>query len=175
LKTIPLTVTAVVESRADVGARLNSAGDAVLIARDRPRWLILRCPCGCGEDVPINLDSRAGKAWRYYGRSGRGATLFPSVWRDSGCESHFIIWSGHILLLDTHVDDDTWLPDSLGDLVQRVNESWPADGLTSYVDVADRMGEIPWDVLEACRQLARDGVLVEGTGRDRTMFRRRSG
>jgi hypothetical protein len=175
LKNILLTVKAVVESRADIGAQLVKPGDAILIIRDQPRWLIIRCPCGCGEDIPINLDRRAGKAWRYYERGGRGATVFPSVWRDSGCESHFIIWGGHILLLDDHLEDETWSPADIGDLAQRVHASWPAGGLTPYLDVADRMGEIPWDVLEVCRQLTREGVLVEGTGRQRTMFRRRSG
>lgn len=134
---------------------------------------MLRCPCGCGEDIPINLDQRAGKAWRYYEGGTRGATVFPSVWRDSGCQSHFIIWGGRILLFDAYGDDDTLLYTSLGDLVEQVRTSWPAGALTSYVDVADKMSEIPWDVLEACRQLTRQGVLVEGTGRHRTMFRLR--
>ncbi|MBK8322351.1 MAG: hypothetical protein IPL06_06320 [Betaproteobacteria bacterium] len=162
-----------VASRADVGAQLSKPGDAVLITRGQPRWLILRCPCGCGEDIPINLDQRAGKAWRYYEGGPRGATVFPSVWRDSGCESHFIIWGGRILLFDAYGDDETLQYPSLGDLVHRVLASWPAGALISYVDVADKMGEIPWDVLEACRVLTRHGALTEGTGRQRTMFRRR--
>src|SRR4051812_6368813 len=125
LKNIPVTLKAVVESRADVGDQLSEPGDAILVRRDRPRWLILRCPCGCGEDIPVNLDSRAGKAWRYYDRGGRGATVFPSIWRDTGCESHFIIWSGHILLLGSDGDDDRWSPTDLGDLANRVRASWP--------------------------------------------------
>jgi hypothetical protein len=173
LKYIPLILKAHVASRADVGRQLAKPGDAVLIARGQPRWLMLRCPCGCGEDIPINLDERAGKAWRYYEGGARGATVFPSVWRDSGCQSHFIIWGGRILLFDAYGDDETLLYPSLGDLVEQVRASWPAGALTSYVDVADKMGEIPWDVLEACRQLTRQGVLVEGTGRQRTMFRLR--
>jgi hypothetical protein len=76
-------------------------------------------------------------------------------------------------MFDAYGDDETLLYPSLGDLVHRVRASWPAGALTSYVDVADKMGEIPWDVLEACRQLTRQGVLVEGTGRQRTMFRHR--
>jgi hypothetical protein len=44
-------------------------------------------------DVPLPLP---GKAWRLYGGAKSAVTLFPSVWRDTGCESHFIIWRDQI-------------------------------------------------------------------------------
>lgn len=172
MKTLPLNLKAVVESRADVGTLLSWAGDAVIVQRGQPRWMMLKCPCGCGEDVPINLDRRAGKAWRYYGGEGRGVTLFPSVWRDTGCQSHFIVWRGRILLLDAYGEDEASLLPGLLDLVQRVRSAWPSRAMVSYVEVADQMGEIPWDILEACRHLVREGVLIEGSGKNRTMFRR---
>jgi len=28
--------------------------------------MVLRRPCGCGDDLLINMGKRAGKAWRYY-------------------------------------------------------------------------------------------------------------
>lgn len=172
MKHLPVNVKAVVESRSDVGTLLKKPGDAVIIQRGRPRWLMLKCPCGCGEDIPINLDQRAGKAWRYYEGGGRGVTLFPSIWRDTNCQSHFIVWRGRILLFDGYgVGEASRLPGLL-DLVQRVRSVWPSGAMVSYVEVADAMGEIPWDVLEACRHLAREGVLVEGSGQRRTMFRR---
>lgn len=173
MKKLSLNLMASVESRSEVGALLKSPGDAVIVQRGRPRWMMLKCPCGCAEEIPINLDHRAGKAWRYYDGGGRGATLFPSVWRDTGCQSHFIVWRGRILLLDGHGEDSASSLPGLLDLIQRVRSAWPRGGLVSYIDVADAMGEIPWDVLEACRRLARDGVFVEGSGQQRTMFRRR--
>src|SRR5947208_4568845 len=110
MKYLPLNLRAVVESRSEVGALLSKPGDAVIIQRGQPRWIMLNCPCGCGEDIPINLDRRAAKAWRYYDGEGRGVTLFPSVWRDTGCQSHFIVWRGRILLLEAYGEDESSPP-----------------------------------------------------------------
>src|SRR5690349_12185968 len=74
---------------------LRAPGDAVLVERGKPRLLIIRCPCGCGDDLLVNLDRRAGKAWYVY-RNSKGLTLYPSYWRDDGCGSHFIVWDSHI-------------------------------------------------------------------------------
>ncbi len=175
MNALTLSLRSVVESRAEVADLLKSPGDAVLIQRGQPRWLLLKCPCGCGEEIPINLDRRAGKAWRLYGGANTPLTLFPSVWRDSGCQSHFIIWRGRILLFGGYVDDVSPSPvhPDLVLLCKRVLEGWPPEGWASYVDVADQLGEIPWDVLDACRQLARSGDLVEGRNQQRNAFRRR--
>jgi hypothetical protein len=59
----------------------------------------MRCPDGCGETLVVNLDPRAGKAWKLDMRTGK-ATLYPSVWRDGGCGSHFIVWRGDVLWCD---------------------------------------------------------------------------
>src|ERR1041385_2821383 len=74
---------------------LQVPGDAVIVERGKPRLLILRCPCGCGDNLLINLDRRVGKAWHLYQRRKR-LTLFPSYWRDDGCGSHFILWDDDI-------------------------------------------------------------------------------
>src|SRR5262249_8443189 len=136
-------------------------------------WLLLKCPCGCGDEIPVNLDRRAGKAWRIY-RSGKGLTLFPSVWRDTGCQSHFIVWRDQILLFgerDDEVSQSPSHPDLLT-LANRILAAWPRDGWISYVEIADLLGEIPWDALDACRYLARTGALIEGRADLRTQFRR---
>lgn len=174
MKAVTLSLRSVVESRAEVSGQLNSAGDAVLIKRGQPRWLLLKCPCGCGDEIPVNLDRRAGKAWRLYEDTKSGVTLFPSVWRDTDCESHFIIWRNQILLFGGHDDDISSAPvhPDLESLSVRVLQSWPPGGWTSYSDVADQLVEIPWDVLDACRYLTRAGSLVEGRGKQRGMFRR---
>jgi Family of unknown function (DUF6527) len=85
-----------VASRREASVRLKVPGDAVLVVRGRPRLLIISCPCGCGEQFPINLDSRAGPAWRLYGDRRRGLSVYPSVWRESGCESHYVIWKNDV-------------------------------------------------------------------------------
>jgi hypothetical protein len=164
--------------KAEVGSRVGAAellrapGDAVLVQRGRPRWLLLRCPCGCGEEIPVNLDARAGKAWRLYRGAATGLTLFPSVWRDTGCQSHFIVWRDRILMLDFDRGLGVSPRDSLdlATLSRRVLDVWPSGRLVSYVEVADALQEIPWDVLEACRNLVRGGSLLEGAGEQRGTF-----
>jgi Family of unknown function (DUF6527) len=62
-----------------------------VVLRGVPRWLVMQCPCGCGELLSINLDARGGKAWRLIS-AGKKISLIPSVWRTEGCETHFVFW-----------------------------------------------------------------------------------
>src|ERR1039457_1764232 len=98
MKDLTVSLKSVVGSRAEAEGLLRMPGDAVLIQRGQPRWLLLKCPCGCGDEIPLKLDQRAGKSWRLDGDAKSAVTLFPSVWRDTGCRSHFIIWRDRILL-----------------------------------------------------------------------------
>jgi hypothetical protein len=70
-----------------------------VVVRGRPRWLKLHCPCGCGSVVAVNLDARVGRSWRLAIREGR-ATLAPSVWRTSGCKSHFLLINNRTILVE---------------------------------------------------------------------------
>ena len=174
MKNSKIILKSIVESRAQVCGKLQSAGDAVLVDRGVPRLLVLKCPCGCGSEIPINLDARAGKAWRLYRQRKSGFSLFPSVWLDVGCMSHFIIWRDRILLFGRY-DDDYLSPAAeldMATLSRRVLEVWPIDRLVPYPEVADSIGEIPWDVLQACRHLVRTGSLIEGKGKQKGTFRR---
>lgn len=172
-----ISLKAEIGSRAGSGELLRAPGDAVVIQRGTPRWLLLQCPCGCGDEIPVNLDSRAGKAWRLYRGPTTGLTLFPSVWRDTGCQSHFIVWRDRILMFGVDGTTGASPRDSLDvvTLSRRVLDAWPHGRLASYVEVADALGEIPWDVLEACRRLVKVGALVEGSDEQRGLFRRTPG
>lgn len=166
-----ISLKAEIATRGGAVELLKEAGDAVLVVRGTPRWLVLRCPCGCGEDIPVNLDKRSGKAWRLYDSHTEALTVFPSVWRDTGCKSHFVIWRGYILMFG-HRKKGYSPRDALdlSTLTRRVLAGWPPSGYSSYVDVADRLQEIPWDVLEACRDLVSAGALIEGKGEQRGTF-----
>lgn len=168
-----IALKAEVSSRAGASDHLAAPGDAVLITRSTPRWLLLCCPCGCGEEIPVNLDARAGKAWRLYRSEITGLTLFPSVWRDTGCESHFIIWRDRILMFGA---SDYGLRDpvrfDVETLSDRVLNAWPEVNFASFVTVADALGEIPWDVQDACRKLVKKGRLVEAGASRRGWYRR---
>ena len=166
-----MNVRAVVESRMQGNEYLRAPGDAVVVQRGRPRWLILSCPCGCGAELLINLDPRAGPAWRLYKDARLGYTVYPSIWRDTDCESHFIIWRDTIFLFGREDDYFGWIGTDeekavLVDAVRlRLN-----DQPIPYWEIADQLGEIPWAVLQACRELVRRGDARESQGRDRGRF-----
>src|SRR4051812_45242071 len=92
------------ESRQEIADDLLLTGHAALIERGRPRVIVVNCPCGCGEKLAMNLDRRAGKAWRLH-VGEHGVSLFPSVWRDTGCESHFILWRNTFYVFEESRDD----------------------------------------------------------------------
>lgn len=154
-----------VEARDDARQVLHESGDAVIVERGKPRWLVLKCPCGCSDDISVNLDSRTGPAWRLYD-TGRGLTVYPSVWRESGCLSHFIIWNGQILWLDSYDQDffDAAMEDEVLAVMSRLPKHFAA--------VAEELSAIPWEVLAAAHALAKRGMLIEGTGAKQGWFNR---
>lgn len=163
-----------VQSRGEASAYLKAPGDAVLIERGRPRWLLLSCPCGCGEEFPINLDPRAGPAWRLYISQHTGLSLYPSVWRESGCESHYVIWRDKIYMFGRYEDDfdNASQTDGTSQFTEAVRKRLPIVGLIPFSDVAEDLGEVPWDVLMVCRHLVRSGLAHEGVGKQRGSFGR---
>lgn len=62
-----------------------------------PWKAMLLCPCGCGEVIELNLAPPGPPLWRATANSDRTLSLHPSVWRTSGCRSHFWLRSGHIV------------------------------------------------------------------------------
>lgn len=146
---------------------LKRTGDAALVIRGLPRMLVLRCPCGCGDDLTINLDHRSGRAWKHYIRRGQ-LTLYPSYWRDTHCECHFILWNNEILWCDWKYDS-YWAGHS--DLEERVYAAISSE-YVSYVNVADELGEIPWEVLKSCNALVRKKRISQHPDRRSGMFRR---
>lgn len=170
--TLPLRLRATVSSRSETAELLCYPSDAVLIERGRPRVFLILCPCGCGDELSINLDDGAGPAWRMYRRFGR-FTIFPSVWRDTGCGSHFIIWANNVLLFgpseEAGEDELSATEPAIDqqDLLNAVTDHWESCDV-----IADRIDRVPWDVLKACRALTRTGLIVEGKKELRGRFRR---
>lgn len=153
-------------NHADASKLLKQPGDVSLIERGRPRWLLIRCPSGCGETISLNVDRHAGPAWRLYWR-GSQLSVYPSVWMEEGCESHFIVWRSRV----------DWIG---GDSLEEAEERLRADvlrvmdvsRLRSFSEIADELDQVPWDVLHACRKLVKDGRAIEGGDHERGSFRR---
>jgi hypothetical protein len=160
-----LRLKARVNSREKATEHLSQPGDAVIVDRQGPRWLIMSCPCGCNAEVPVNLDRRAGPAWRLY-ESSRGLSVFPSVWRDTDCKCHFIILRDQILVLGMD-DNELWFEEAdqgKEELMGQVRDRLAAQHQTAE-EISDRIpGSVPWDVLRCCRELCRLGVAIEGSG-----------
>lgn len=167
------TIKARVKSRANASAHLKRPGDAVIVDRQGPRWLVLSCPCGCGAEVPVNLDRRAGPAWRMY-ESAKGTSIYPSVWRDTDCKSHFIIWRDDILMLGARYGE-SWMDEAEPgerDLMQQVLEAL-SDHEKSAEEISDQIPDSePWEVLRCCRRLCTLGRAMEGSELARGRFRR---
>jgi hypothetical protein len=133
-------------------ALLTQAGDVAIDERGIARSLVMKCPDNCGDTLTINLDRRAGKAWRIDNRATK-FTLYPSVWREEGCKAHFIMWRDCILWCDWH-DTPNWKDD---ELVARVRGELRQDEYQHYEAIAERLAVIPWEVLWACQSLVRSG------------------
>jgi hypothetical protein len=56
----------------------------------------LLCPCGCRDLIQLNLLPQTRPRWRYEEHAGRVVTLDPSVWRQRGCRSHFVLRHGRV-------------------------------------------------------------------------------
>lgn len=160
-----LVLRGAVEHRHEADMQLSSSGEAVLVRRGVDRSLTVLCPDGCGEVLTINLDPRAGPAWRFY-LEGQAVSLYPSVWRKTNCCSHFIVWRSRIYWCD-------W-----GEELQPTDEKFESQVLSHlgttlrpYLQIAAALDVVPWSVLSACQQLRRKGLVIEGTGEQQGWFR----
>jgi hypothetical protein len=54
------------------------------------------CPCGCGEVIELNLLKQARPCWSAQEHPDGTISLAPSVWRQKGCRSHFLVRHGRI-------------------------------------------------------------------------------
>ncbi len=163
IKATKVSEKGTVWARSAIGNLLQDPGDFVMVKRDVPRLIVLRCPCGCGDDLVINLDRRSGPAWQFYSKSGRNS-LYPSYWRDTDCGSHFVIWSNRIYWCYSRSEEEEDLDDVDEEVENEVLKVLKTDEYRHYIDVADECGLIPWESLQACRQLTARKLCVSGGG-----------
>lgn len=62
----------------------------------KPKWSLFKCPCGCGDVITLTLLSIHQPHWCLTPTSADRPTLYPSVWRDRGCMSHFWLRDGRV-------------------------------------------------------------------------------
>lgn len=72
-----------------------------LVGENGRLWfVVLRCPCECGETVQLNLLPTVQPRWSATEEDDGTLTVHPSVWRTKGCRSHFWIRRGLIVWCD---------------------------------------------------------------------------
>lgn len=65
---------------------------------NHPKWAILRCPCGCGEVIHVNLMKSHYPHWTMTFEREGSLSFSPSLWVDSGrCGSHFLLMCGRVI------------------------------------------------------------------------------
>jgi hypothetical protein len=156
--------------RDEAETMLAAPGDAALVERGILRSLIMRCPDGCGETLVVNLDPRAGKAWRLY-RRREAVSIYPSVWRDGGCESHFIIWKDRILWCEPF-EEGNEEPDYDPAIEPLVLDVLPVNRFIDPVTIAQQLDLIVWDAGKALRRLVARGEAREGVDSLKGSFQR---
>jgi len=77
--------------------RVIVPGTTYLIGEGEHRWqAALRCPCGCRETIQLNLVPEMRPRWRATVEDDGTVSLEPSVWRQVGCRSHFVLRLGRV-------------------------------------------------------------------------------
>lgn len=82
---------AVVPDQATAARKLAQGVIVLVKPAGKPKLLRFYCPCGCGETITINVMEGLENAWEIIFAPKRGISLWPSVWLDAGCKSHFIL------------------------------------------------------------------------------------
>lgn len=72
--------------------------DLILLQDDGEDWSVgFICPCGCGTVIELLLLPGVKPRWDIkMDRRGR-PTISPSVWRTTGCRSHFWLRDGKVI------------------------------------------------------------------------------
>jgi hypothetical protein len=88
----------------EVPPRLN--GSLYIVGKPTPKWVLLSCPCGCGERIDVNLMKSRRPNWDLKIHNAL-VSLRPSLWmpRDR-CGSHFWITQSRIEWVDDIVGFD---------------------------------------------------------------------
>lgn len=66
-------------------------------AKEKDFWyVLLKCPCGCGDNIMLNLVNDVKPCWKVNINKNR-PSIFPSIWRTKECKSHFWIKKGRVV------------------------------------------------------------------------------
>lgn len=67
-----------------------------VLNQNTPWAVAFVCPCGCKDVIHLSLLESDSPRWEFTSLSWRKPTLYPSIWRTRGCNSHFFLRNGRI-------------------------------------------------------------------------------
>ncbi len=65
-----------------------------VVYQNKPLWVLFRCPCGCGNVTSLSLQNIHKPNWTVKRSAAGRPTLYPSIWKNIGCCSHYWIKDG---------------------------------------------------------------------------------
>jgi len=66
-----------------------------LVGERRYVWSVaMLCPCGCGDMIHLNALPEIRPRWSVRRHRDGAVSLHPSIWRNTGCRSHFSLRRG---------------------------------------------------------------------------------
>lgn len=87
----------VFEERRLAAAAAKADGLAAMVrSGDNNKWLLFMCPCGCGQQIALNLMEGHSPRWRVDVKSPTSFSVFPSVDATS-CGAHFWLRNGVVV------------------------------------------------------------------------------
>jgi len=67
-----------------------------VIFRGKSYWALFKCPCGCREVITLSTQESHTPHWIISKNNCNKPTLYPSVWQNNGCFSHYWIKNGKV-------------------------------------------------------------------------------
>jgi len=68
----------------------------LVIHQNESYWALFQCPCGCCTMISLSLQKIHTPSWTVKETVAGRPSLYPSVWQNKGCFSHFWIQDGQI-------------------------------------------------------------------------------
>lgn len=63
-----------------------------IVGEPNEHWLLaFNCPCGCRKLIQLNLLTDAKPRWKFTILTNGKIDISPSIWRTTGCKSHFFV------------------------------------------------------------------------------------
>ncbi len=67
-----------------------------VVHKNKPLWVLFKCPCGCQYVITLPLQKSHNPYWTITESKMGRPILYPSVWQNKGCCSHFWIEDGKV-------------------------------------------------------------------------------